>query len=106
VSKPKPIVPWWVTFAFTPLEGDAVGFRMRAQHQSVCVEAISGKSAMTVAKLITGRQPALVDRLPYPAEPRLNPYSHGEAGPCPSFCYQPLKCGGNTSCPNRYACSE
>jgi hypothetical protein len=106
VSKPQPIVPWWVIFPLAAIEGTG-GAYGRASHQSACVEAIDKDSAMAVAKLITGRKPLSAHRLPYPAEPRLNPYSHGDAGPCPSFCYQPLKCGGHTSCPNRNgACSE
>ena len=40
--------------------------------------------------------------LPYPADPRLSK----TLSDCPSFCYSPDICGGRTSCPKRYACSE
>jgi hypothetical protein len=48
--------------------------------------------------------------LPYPAEPREQPYRttewDGKQVACPSFCYSPKQCQGRTSCPKNYACSE
>lgn len=42
-----------------------------------------------------------VKTLPYPANPYLMKIEH------PAFCFEPNKCKGHTSCPNRYrACSE
>ena len=42
-----------------------------------------------------------LDVIPYPADPRLDVRSD-----CPSFCFRPHQCIGNTSCPWDYACSE
>lgn len=40
--------------------------------------------------------------LPYPAAPVL---VRGKSD-CPPFCFNPRTCGGHTSCPRPYSCSE
>ena len=39
--------------------------------------------------------------LPYPADPR-----KGNISDCPSFCYRPRECKGNTACPRPRSCTE
>lgn len=70
-----------------------------------CIEAEDESQAKRLAAQITGNDAASVKLLPYPAEPRLNKYSHPEHGVCPSFCYKPEACHG-TCCPQRYSCTE
>lgn len=75
---------------------------------SGCVEAPSADEAMVLAKTITGQEPVACDRLPYPANPRLNGKDgwNAEAGECPSFCYTPEQCKGHSCCPKRIGCVE
>ncbi|AGF91038.1 hypothetical protein SXHG_00016 [Synechococcus phage MRHenn-2013a] len=40
--------------------------------------------------------------LPYPASPRIGNNNDG----CPSFCYDPDRCAGNTCCHKSYSCTE
>lgn len=89
---------YWVTLT------KAVLLRGR-DRSKVCVDAPNQETAraITVEKLgIKPEQIASVQTLPYPSEPRLN-YTDGS---CPSFCIQPDKCAGYSSCPKNYACSE
>lgn len=44
--------------------------------------------------------------LPYPASPVIWQLDHPVSGKCPAFCTSPEQCGGRTSCPKSYACSE
>ena len=73
-----------------------------------CVEAKSETEAITIAKEITGNEVVSCKILPYPARPRLNGKDGWDAskGECPSFCYQPEKCQGHTSCPQHYSCTD
>lgn len=71
-----------------------------------CVEATDGDSAARIAKEITGFEPKSCERLPYPAEPRINMHHDEKYGVCPSFCHAPERCRGNTSCPQNYSCTE
>lgn len=73
---------------------------------SGCVEAVNAKAAMKIAAKATGAEPVGADRIPYPAEPRINVFKYPEHGACPSLCYSPERCRGKTSCPKSYACSE
>lgn len=92
---------------------------------NACVEADDEEQALSRATELAGRKAVSVQRLPYPAEPRLNRVAdptpprqravgfaagHNQAEPtpthCPSFCYDPRRCAGRTACPKRYACSE
>lgn len=74
-----------------------------------CVEADTEDAALVAAKLETGRDPASCSRLPYPADPRLVVKKfewNGKEMVSPSFCFQPEKCKGKTSCPRNYSCVE
>ncbi|WP_417615378.1 hypothetical protein [Parasphingorhabdus sp.] len=58
----------------------------------------------------TGRKVVSVDRIPYPASPRLVKVYYeikpGVKEACPSFCYSPEQCKGRSSCPKNYSCCE
>ena len=82
---------WWVKF-----EG----------RESACVEAASKQEAMQIAADLSGHSVKECDRIPYPAEPRLNKWEDPKYGAIPAFCFQPDKCVGRTACPSRYACTE
>lgn len=71
-----------------------------------CVEAMDGVAAAAIAKEATGFDAISVEVLPYPAKPRINEYVDPKYGVCPSFCFKPKECVGNTSCPQRYSCVE
>jgi hypothetical protein len=71
-----------------------------------CVEAEDEINAAKIAKELTGFEPTSCKRLPYPAEPRINKHHDEKYGVCPSFCFKPEQCCGNTSCPQRYSCTE
>jgi hypothetical protein len=71
-----------------------------------CVEAKDASAAMGIAKQETGFDAIKAECLPYPAEPRLNQYVDPRYGVCPSFCFKPSECCGNTSCPQRRSCVE
>lgn len=80
--------------------------KLRGRERSAfCVDAPKRDDVqLIVADLLqlSERDIANIQSLPYPAEPRLN-YKDGA---CPSFCIQPDKCAGKTSCPRSIACSE
>lgn len=82
---------FWMTFA-----GRAAG----------CVEANDEAEARAIALTETGMEPTKVQNLPYPANPRINKYVDPKYGVCPAFCFKPEQCCGNTSCPQRYSCTE
>lgn len=86
---PAPILPHWIEFR---------------DREPGCVEAEGEAAAVAIARQFG--DPTRVRRLPYPADPRLNPFAHPQWGVAPSFCFAPRKCAGETSCPHRYACSE
>lgn len=73
---------------------------------SGCVEAEDEEKAAAIGKSVTGFDAVSVQRLPYPANPRINNVAHPTHGVTPSFCYSPERCCGNTSCPQRYSCTE
>ncbi len=77
---------WWVKFS---------------ARSPVCVEAIDEHAARGKAAGETGCIPTSVERLPYPAEPRV-----GDRSECPSFCYRPQDCVGRTSCPTAPSCTS
>jgi hypothetical protein len=84
-------VPWWVTF-----QDGSTG----------CVEAPTEAKAITLASELQGRPATTAQRLPYPAQPRLNAVSQGDHGPCPSFCWIPRACAGRLSCPRPRSCDD
>jgi hypothetical protein len=71
-----------------------------------CVEAKDEAAATAIAKAATGFDAVSIQRLPYPANPRINQHVDPKYGVCPSFCFKPEQCCGNTSCPQRYSCTE
>lgn len=75
-------------------------------HKAGCVEADDWQNAKIIAEKETGFSVTTVEPLPYPAEPRINKVEHPKWGVCPSFCFKPEQCKGNTSCPQRYSCTE
>lgn len=75
-------------------------------HKAGCVEAENESAAKVAGKELTGCEVSEVKSLPYPASPRLNPWKHPKHGVCPSFCFNPEKCAGNSSCPQRMSCVE
>lgn len=90
---PAPYVrSWWV-------ELEKVG--------SKCVETYTAEMACQIAEDLTGFKPLGAEQLPYPAEPRLNPYVQPHLDmACPSFCYSPEACKGRSCCPQRISCTE
>jgi hypothetical protein len=71
-----------------------------AGHAPGTVRAKDVAEAIELGKSITGVEVASIDILPYPASPQLNECD------CPSFCYTPEQCKGNTCCRKNYACTE
>jgi hypothetical protein len=66
---------YWVTF-----HGRGAG----------CVGAESEQDALRIGEEVTGYATAHAVRIPYPADPRINPRPE-DPYYCPSFCYQPVK---------------
>lgn len=69
-----------------------------------CVEAVDGPTAIQIgtdARANDGAMVIGVAALPYPANPRIGPKTD-----CPSFCWQPHRCAGNTSCPRNPCCTN
>lgn len=76
------------------------------RRKMACVEAASEAAALRLASEITGAKALSCKRLPYPAEPRLNKFSHPKYGVTPDFCFRPDQCAGHTYCPQNYSCTE
>lgn len=69
--------------------------------------------AKQIAEKLTGKtvaggqyQDIAAKSIPYPAEPIIWQLDHPRHGKCPSFCYEPKKCAGHTSCPQRRSCCD
>ena len=73
--------------------------------QAGCVEADSQDRAHAIGKEKVGEAPTSCEVLPYPADPRLNKAEHSW-GFTPSFCFEPNRCAGRTSCPRDYSCVD
>lgn len=71
-----------------------------------CVETMNEQEARELAAEIFGTPVTECLQLPYPASPRLNTVSREGVGVCPSFCFDPGRCKGHSSCPQRYSCTE
>jgi hypothetical protein len=70
-------------------------------HAKLIAEKFSGK---TVAG---GKYADIAAKsLPYPAEGCIWRFDDPVSGKCPTFCYDPKRCAGRTSCPQNYACTE
>lgn len=92
----KHVAPYWVTC------DNGTG---------VCVEESSPEEALREAREARpDRKWLTAERLPYPASPRLNTHyykwSDGSTGAIPSFCFDPTRCKGRSSCPKRISCVE
>jgi hypothetical protein len=73
---------------------------------SGCVEADDEKTARSIATEAQGQAPKSCQDLPYPGDPRINRVEHPKWGVTPSFCIDPNRCAGRTSCPRNYSCVE
>lgn len=73
---------------------------------SGCVEAMNEIEARAIGSEKLGAEVTECNWLPYPAEPRLNKVERDGYGVFPSFCFEPHKCKGRSSCPQRYSCTE
>jgi len=82
---------WWLTF-----DGHSPG----------CVEAEDVEQAKSIGEKMTGAKMRECDCLPYPARPRLNEYKDPKWGVCPSFCYTPEQCKGESACPQNPCCTN
>ncbi|MNF99067.1 hypothetical protein D3C84_819530 [compost metagenome] len=71
-----------------------------------CIEALNEDEARLIGAAIMGDPIDECDKLPYPAQPRLNAYQHPVHGVTPSFCYDPTSCKGRGCCPKNYSCTE
>lgn len=73
---------------------------------SGCIEAYSDPGARADYLELYGVEPEKCELLPYPAQPRLKVIERPGLGTFPSFCYEPHKCKGRSSCPQRMSCTE
>lgn len=94
-------MPYWITFADgahgcleTP-----IGYEQSDPDQRRA-------DMLALATEIKGVEATDIRSLPYPAEPRLNKQDYPGFGYEPSFCFDPLRCAGSHSCPQRYSCVE
>jgi hypothetical protein len=71
-----------------------------------CVQADDEDKAKAIAFEAMGEEPKSCQSLPYPATPRINKIEHPQWGVTPSFCFDPDRCAGKTSCPKNYSCVE
>jgi hypothetical protein len=80
------MTPYWLSFT---------------DGSSACMEAKTLVQAIISAEDLTGKVVTSGRCLPYPAVPRI-----GEMSNTPSFCYDPARCMGKSSCPKDHACTE
>jgi hypothetical protein len=80
------MTPYWLTFT---------------DGTSACCEGKTLVQSIVKAEDITGKVVARGAHIPYPAVPRV-----GEQSECPSFCYNPQRCLGKSSCPMDHSCTE
>lgn len=97
-GKPIPNQTYWVTAT-----GGHSLLTAQRRNQGVCVFATTEQEARKRAA-DAGMLVNSVHRIPYPAEPQLNPADNTSG--CPPFCYTPTECLGRSSCPHGPACSE
>lgn len=83
--------PWWLTTE-------------KGHHG--CVEALNETEARAITAKAWGAEPDTCQKLPYPANPRINEYAGNPYGVCPSFCYNPGLCKGRSSCPQSPSCVD
>lgn len=91
---------WWVKLYIQGTTAQTSG----------CVTADDIGAAVDIVRM-KFRNPAIneISVLPYPADPRWDVGMEKPSldGPvCPSFCYEPESCKGQTSCPKRPSCVE
>ena len=73
---------------------------------SMCIEAEGKADVEKIVRAMLGKPITKIEVLPYPALPRLTLHHYPEHGVCPSFCFKPEQCKGNTACPQNYSCTE
>lgn len=93
---PPPPLPYVSAYWVSGEKGQAAG----------CIEAYSDPGARSEYLLLYGAEPEKCELLPYPAQPRLKTIERPGYGTFPSFCYEPHRCKGRSSCPQRYSCTE
>lgn len=71
-----------------------------------CVEAMNAEEASRIGAEKLGGEITECLQLPYPADPRIHIVERDGCGAIPSFCFEPSKCKGHSSCPQRYSCTE
>lgn len=87
-----------------------------------CCEGQSKADAASIAEKISEKRVArmpgkddsptwrgedlMIERLPYPASPRIWAFDHPVSGKHPAFCFKPDECAGKSCCPRRIACDD
>jgi len=89
---------FWLTFT----DGSTGSCQGESEfHAKSIAEKLSGK------KVAGGEYQNIAAKpLPYPAEGCIWRFDDPVNGQCPTFCHEPRKCAGRTSCPQRYSCTE
>lgn len=64
------------------------------------------EAAKLKAEEVTSKTVESGEQLPYFAKPVIWQPAHEKYGKSPAFCYEPKKCAGRGSCPQRYSCTE
>src|ERR1700677_2548320 len=87
---------WWVT-----LSERSFRFGSRLMN-SFCVDAKNKDPVEApVSRLFEATEIVSIDRLPYPASPRLDPHDD-----TPDFCWSPGGCKGRSSCSRNPCCTN
>ena len=80
---------WWISFS---------------DRGPACAGFVTKKEADALAA--AAGEVVSMERLPYPADPRLDDNKGWGEGQCPSFCHSPNQCKGHGACPQSYSCTE
>jgi len=80
---------WWITFTD------------RGPACAGCVTREEAEALASEAGNWTG-----MEKLPYPANPRLDDNNGWGEGQTPSFCHRPDSCKGRGSCPRNPSCTS
>ena len=82
-----------------------------------CCDGQRPIDALGIAEHVTGKKvkvklnadrfkPEGVSTLPYPALPTIWGFDHPVYGRCPTFCYTPEECKGQSCCLKSHACDD
>lgn len=80
---------WWITFS---------------DRKQACAGYVTEEEANVLAN--SAGDVVNMERLPYPASPRLDDNEGWGDGQFPSFCHSPNKCKGHSACPQPYSCTN